>query len=276
MKGALFIFVLLPACLVAGQGNPPSGVSPGMGLPALNARLKELAERMRRIEEARIRIDLGLSVDPAFLRALAPPGEEDPAVLRARYAKELDRLAALRERWKDLKVQAERVPARTFRRKPRFLPAKVKPKPAPPEAEGPAKVPSKKAVEKTLPPPERKPVPAYKVKVNPRIPADALFRKGKFVEALALYRKLLELNPADTAALFREALCLERTGAPDKALEILTKIKSEKAGTPWEKAASFAEECILWKKHFDSLGPLPAVPAVKGMETGDGTPGAGR
>ncbi len=262
MKKVMLGILLLSWGLVPAQGNPVPPAA-ATARAALEARAAELAEKRRRIEEARLRIDLGLPVDPAFLRSLAPPAAEDPRALRARFARELDKLAALQARWKDLKSQAAKAPARAFRKKRSFLPAELKPRPAPPGAAGRGKPPKVKAPEKVPAPVERKPARVYRVEVDPGLLAEAFYRKGKFAQALALYKRILAAHPGDTAALFREALCLERTGKPGEALKVLAEIKTKKAGTPWEKAASFAEECILWKKNFDALGPMPAVPEVK-------------
>ncbi len=276
MRGLPAAVLLLAAGLVPAQGNlPPAG--PAETRASLEARAKELVELRRRIEEARIRIDLGLPVDPSFLRSLAPKGKEDPRVLQARFAKELDKLAALQARLRDLKARAAKVPARAFRRKPSVLPAVAQPRPAPPDASGRGKPSAAKAPKKeTPPPPERLPARVYQVNVDPRLLADALYRKGEFQKALALYRKICAEKPGDTALLFRQALCLERTGKRDEALKILAEIKTGKAGTPWEKAALFAEECILWRKNFDALGPLPPVPKVTGNAAAPAGAGAKR
>ncbi len=276
MRGRAAAMVFLAAGLVPAQGKFPAA-GPAESRASLEARAKALVELRRRIEEARIRIDLGLPVDPAFLRSLAPAGNGDPRELRARFAKELDKLAALQARLKDLKVRASRAPARVFRRKAVALPAELKPRPAPPGASGKGRPTVVKTPKKKVrTPAERRPAPLYRVNVDPRLLADALYRKGEFEKALALYRKMGAEKPGDTAVLFRQALCLERTGKRDEALKILAGIKTRKAGTPWEKAAVFAEECILWRKNFDALGPLPPVPKGTGEVPAPKGAGAGR
>ncbi|HHI67900.1 MAG TPA: hypothetical protein ENJ97_01090, partial [Planctomycetes bacterium] len=183
MRRRAAVAVLLAAGLVPAQGKFPAA-GPAETPASLEARAKALVELRRRIEEARIRIDLGLPVDPAFLRSLAPGGNGDPRELRARFAKELDKLAALQARLKDLKVRASRAPARVFRRKAGTLPAELNPRPAPPDASGKGKPTAVKAPKKKVQaPPERRPAPLYQVNVDPRLLADALYRKGEFEKA---------------------------------------------------------------------------------------------
>ncbi len=282
MRAAGKVFVLLVSASWAGAQESPVPARTS-GLEALVKKREILAERIRRIQDARIRIDLGLPVDRVFLRSLIPAGGGDPAALREEYARELDRLAALQSRLRDLKARSAKIAAGPVRRKARPAPAEIRPKAAPPAgggkaAPGQGKAGPKKKARATIP---RRKAVVYQVRVKPLLLAGAFFKKGEYEKALALYRKILAEDPKNTGALFRVALCLERTGKPDQALEILARIKADKAGTPWEKAAAFAEESILWRKHFDSLGPLPSPPGIagttgKGDSTGEVSRGGGR
>jgi len=87
--------------------------------------------------------------------------------------------------------------------------------------------------------------------------ADALYRAGKYHDALALYRKAADRSDPHAAdkedkcwVLFQQASCLRSTGRPNEALEAYQRLITEYPDTFWAPEAEWWITAVQWKMSF--------------------------
>jgi len=93
--------------------------------------------------------------------------------------------------------------------------------------------------------------------INVLAAADALYRAGKYDNALALYRKAADRGDPQAAdkegkcwVLFQQANCLRNTGRPNEALEFYQHVITEFPDTFWASESEWWITTVQWKMSF--------------------------
>jgi len=81
--------------------------------------------------------------------------------------------------------------------------------------------------------------------------ADALYRAGKYDNALELYRKAPAADKEDKCwVLFQQANCLRSAGWPNEALELFQRVITEFPDTFWAAESEWWIAAVQWKTSF--------------------------
>ncbi len=213
----------------------------------LERRLSMIEKEIERLEDARVRLSLGLDLDPSFAESVAGRPSSAMDELKRKLGAALEEVALLKEEERVLEMEVARLPAKAEKVKKITVNAEVpKPGPSPPPSNGTFK--KKRKVERVA--------KRYKVKIDKRFIARKLYRAGRYVEALNTYMEYYRNGNKDPDILFMIALCMEKTGKRKEALNILEDLKNGHPGTPWEKAAVFAMESIQWLREYEARYPV--------------------